>query len=145
MSIRTLADCINNQPPISIAATATVLDAARMMAEKRCGSILVISKDKALAGIFTERDLLMKVVAPARDPADTRIAEVMTPTPRTALPTMPVSHALVLMRDGAFRHLPVVDNAGNVLGIFSIRDTLTSELIDADRITSHQEQLGAVL
>lgn len=142
---RTLAECIHDQAPLAVATSASVLDAAQLMAERRCGSVLVVSVDKALIGIFTERDLLVKVVAPSRDPATTRIADVMTPGPRTALPTMPVSHALVLMRDGGFRHLPVVDEHDRILGIFSIRDTLTSELIDADVITAHQEQLGAVL
>lgn len=142
---RTLADCILDQRPLSVATTTSVLHAAQLMADKHCGSVLVVSHEQELVGIFTERDLLVKIVARGRDPSTTQIADVMTATPRTALATMPVSHALVLMRDGGFRHLPVVDAQDRVLGVFSIRDTLTSELLDADLITAHQEHLGAVL
>ena len=145
MSDRTLADCIDNQQPISILSSASVLEAARMMAAEHCGSILVVSTAGNLTGIFTERDLLTKVVAKALEPATTKVADVMTAAPRTASPTMPVSHALILMRDGGFRHLPIVNERGSVLGIFSMRDTLTSELIDADSITRHQEHLGKML
>ncbi len=145
MTDRTLADCITAHPPLTLTADATVLDAARLMAARRCGSVLVLTPNGALAGIFTERDLLIKVVAAERAPAATRIDDVMTRAPRTAQPTMPVSHALVLMRDGGFRHLPVVDADERVLGMFSIRDTLTCELADADEISAHQEHLGTVL
>ena len=78
---RTLADCIQNHPPLTITATASVLDAARLMVERHCGSVLVVSTDKSLIGGFTERDLLVKVVARSLDPASTRIANVMTPAP----------------------------------------------------------------
>lgn len=142
---RTLADCIHNQKLVSVRSTVSVLDAARVMTANQCGSVLVVSDTQALVGIFTERDLLAKVVAKELDPAITRISSVMTATPRTAAATMLVSHALLLMRDGGFRHLPVLGNDGALLGVFSMRDSLTSELDDADRITSHQERLSSVL
>lgn len=142
---RTLADCISTQLPVSIAASASVFEAACAMAQQRCGSILIYTQDRTLAGIFTERDLLNKVVALGRDPANTQVGDVMTANPRTAQAHMQVSHALVLMRDSGFRHLPVIDGENQVCGIFSIRDTLTSELADADRITSHHEHLSSVL
>ena len=145
MSNRTLADCINNQKLISISSTASVLEAAKLMAAKKCGSILVVSDKQALTGIFTERDLLSKVVVKELDPAITKVSSVMTSTPRTAAASMLVSHALLLMRDGGFRHLPVLGDDGAVLGIFSMRDSLASELVDADRITTHQEHLSSVL
>ena len=145
MSNRTLADCINNQKLISISSTASVLEAAKLMAAKKCGSILVVSDKQALTGIFTERDLLSKVVVNELDPSITKVSSVMTKTPRTAPASMPVSHALLLMRDGGFRHLPVLGDDGAVLGIFSMRDSLASELVDADRITTHQEHLSSVL
>lgn len=145
MSNRTLAECISDQKLISVLSSVSVLDVARMMAAKRCGSILVVSETEALVGIFTERDLLSKVVAKELDPSKTLVSTVMTATPRTAPATMLVSHALILMRDGGFRHLPIVGDDGAVMGIFSMRDTLTSELIDADRITNHQEHLSSIL
>lgn len=145
MSNRTLGDCLSNQKLISVLSSVSVLEAAKLMAAKKCGSILVVSQTQALVGIFTERDLLSKVVVNEMDPAITRVSKVMTATPRTAPTSMPVSHALLLMRDGGFRHLPVLGDDGAVLGIFSMRDSLTSELIDADQITSHQEHLSSIL
>ena len=137
MSNRTLGDCINNQKLISVLSSVSVLEAAKLMAAKKCGSLLVVSKTQALVGIFTERDLLSKVVVNEMDPAITRVSNVMTATPRTAPSSMPVSHVPLLMRDGGFRHLPVLGDDGAVLGVFSMRDSLASELIDADQITNH--------
>ncbi len=145
MPQRTLADCLGQRTPIALIASVSVLDAARIMAKNHCGSILVVADHGDLIGIFTERDLLTKVVAQGLDTGKTAIGEVMTPDPRTAHKSMPTSHALTLMRDGGFRHIPVLDDHGEILGVFSIRDALTSELIDADRIAEQQEVIGALL
>ncbi len=88
MSNRTLAECIGDQKLISVLSSVSVFDAVRMMDAKRCGSILVVSETRALAGIFTERDLLSKVVAKALDPSMTLISSVMTAVPRTAPASM---------------------------------------------------------
>ena len=98
----------------------TVRDAARRMAEQRCGSILVV-EDGRLLGIFTERDLLVRVVAVGLEPTMTRLRDVMTADPETIGAEEPVAEAVRRMDEGAFRHLVVV-NSGRVLGVISTRD-----------------------
>jgi len=98
----------------------TVRMAAARMAAHRCGSILVCENVK-LRGIFTERDLLARVVAGGRDPAKTRLAEVMTPDPATIEEAAPVAEAVRRMDEGRFRHLPVLEGE-RVLGVISLRD-----------------------
>lgn len=98
----------------------TVCDAAKRMAENRCGSILVMERERLL-GIFTERDLLTRVVARGRNPAETRLAEVMTTDIETIEGGETIEEAIRRMDEGAFRHLPVVEG-GRVLGVLSVRD-----------------------
>ena len=98
----------------------TIREAAARMAEHRCGSILVCADEK-LHGIFTERDLLARVVAGGRDPARTQLVEVMTPDPATIEAAEPVAEAARRMGEGRFRHLPVLEG-GHVLGVISLRD-----------------------
>lgn len=107
----------------------TVRDAARRMAEHSCGSVLVMGRrGDALAGIFTERDLLVRVVAAGLDPARTPVAEVMTADPETIGADAPVRDAVRRMDEGAFRHLPVVGGDGRVVGVLSVRDVPVLEL-----------------
>lgn len=145
MPNRILADCLSHRAPLALQTSINVLEAAKVMTRNHCGSVLVIDAQNDLVGIFTERDLLNKVVSKGLDTTKTTIGEVMTADPRTAHKSMPTSHALILMRDGGFRHIPVLDDNGAILGVFSIRDALTSELIDADRITEQQEIISALL
>ena len=105
----------------------TVRDASRRMAEHNCGSVLVVGGDGALVGIFTERDLLVRVVALGRDPAATPVAEVMTREPETIGVEVPVRDAVRRMDEGAFRHMPVVEG-GRVVGVISARDVPVLEL-----------------
>jgi CBS domain-containing protein len=98
----------------------TVCDAAKRMAEQGCASILVI-EDERLLGIFTERDLLVRVAAAGLDLATTKLRDVMTADPETIGAEEPVEDAVRRMDAGAFRHLVVVDG-GRVLGVVSTRD-----------------------
>jgi CBS domain-containing protein len=141
---RAIRSIIEDQKPVTANAEITVAAAARLMKERRVGAILVLEEGK-LAGIFTERDAVFRVVAEGRDPAGTRIAEVMTANPRTITPDRPFGHALHLMYEGGFRHVPVVDN-GRPLGVVSSRDALGPELkqfvADLDTRTHIAEILG---
>jgi CBS domain-containing protein len=112
-------------PLVAISENATVGEAARRMRDARCGSILV-TEDERLIGIFTERDVMNRVVAEGLDPERTSVSQVMTRSPRTVEPDTPTIVALRIMDDGGFRHLPVVDK-GRILGIVSRRDFLSSE------------------
>ena len=141
---RPIRSIIEDQKPVTANAEITVAAAARLMKERRVGAILVLKEGK-LAGIFTERDALFRVIAEGRDPAKTRVAEVMTANPRTITPDRPFGHALHLMYEGGFRHVPVVDN-GRPLGVVSSRDALGPDLkqfiADLDTRTHIGEILG---
>ncbi len=108
------------------APTTTVLAAAKTMAEKQVGAILVVDADQ-LVGIFTERDALFRVLARGLPPQSTPLADVMTPGPKTIPPGKSFGHAMLVMQDGRFRHLPVVDK-GKLIGIVSARDALDPDL-----------------
>jgi CBS domain-containing protein len=141
---RPVRSIIEDQKPITASADITVAAAARLMKEHRIGALLVL-QDGRLAGIFTERDALFRVIAEGRDPKKTRIAEVMTANPRTIAPDRPFGHALHLMYEGGFRHVPVVDN-GRPLGVVSARDALGPDLqqfvAELDKRTHIGEILG---
>ena len=98
----------------------TVRDAAERMAEQGCGSILVV-EDERLLGIFTERDLLVRVAAAGLELTTTRLRDVMTADPETIGAEEPVREAVRRMDEGALRHLVVV-SGGRVLGVVSTRD-----------------------
>lgn len=99
-----------------------VIDAVRAMNHKGVGALLVMDGDRAI-GIFTERDVLRRIVDVDRDPAITRVVEVMTPDPRSVLLETRVSDAMDLMTSGRFRHLPVMED-GQVVGMVSIGDVM---------------------
>src|SRR5688500_15998986 len=123
---RPVRSIIEDQPPVTATADMTVAAASRLMKHKRVGAILVVEEGR-LAGIFTERDALFRVIAEGRSPEMTTLAEVMTENPRTIAPDRPFGHALHLMYEGEFRHVPVVEN-GRPLGMVSARDALGPDL-----------------
>ncbi len=104
----------------------TVLKAAELMSERGIGG-LVVTEGGRLVGIFTERDILRRVVAPRRDPAATKVAEVMT-TPVTACaPDTPVEECAAMMTGKRIRHLPVVSERG-LAGVITIGDVLAFQV-----------------
>ena len=109
----------------SLGPSATVLEAALLMNERGIGSVIVIDKDR-LAGIFTERDVLRRVVAEQRDPATTKLADVMTSPVACAAPHTTLDEIRQVMRERRIRHVPVV-NAKRVLGMISIGDLNKAE------------------
>lgn len=126
MPQRPVSAIIENQSPVTASAGITVSEAARLMKQNHAGALLVVEGGR-LAGIFTERDALFRVIAEGRNPETTHLAEVMTSNPRTIAPDRPFGHALHLMYEGEFRHVPVVDN-GRPLGMVSARDALEPDL-----------------
>lgn len=103
------------QPP-----DASVRQAARIMAEHRIGAVPVVER-RNLIGIFTERDIVVRVIAAGRDADRTRLEEVMTRRPETVSVSCPLLEALEVMISCGFRHLPVMA-AGDVVGVISMRD-----------------------
>jgi CBS domain-containing protein len=128
MQMRSLRSIVTGRPAVTVSRNATVVDAARQMKQRNVGSVLVVDGDR-LAGIFTERDALFRVLAAARDPATTTLGDVMTPQPQTMHPDEPFVRALRVMHEGKFRHLPVVE-FGRPLGVVSVRDALDDDLVE---------------
>jgi len=116
---------------------AFVATAARRMATRNVGAILVVEGDRLL-GVFTERDIVFRVVAPGLDARTTRIADVMTADPITIHPDKPFGYALVVMHREGFRHLPVVKD-GKLVGIVSARSALDPELEEFASETSRRK------
>ena len=104
----------------------TVCAAARLMADKNVGAVMVV-ENELLVGIFTERDAVFRVIAKGLDAVATRLSEVMTSAPKTLDPNKSYGHALVLMQENGFRHVPVIEN-GRPVGIVSSRNALDPDL-----------------
>ena len=104
----------------------TVSKAAKLMANKNVGAVMVVENER-LVGIFTERDAVFRVIARGRDAQTTRLAEVMTTAPLTVDPDKSYGHALLIMYENGFRHVPVIEN-GKPVGIVSSRNALDPEM-----------------
>ncbi len=102
---------------------ASVCDAVREMNAKGVGALLVRDDARRPTGIFTERDVLRRVVDADLDPATTRVVEVMTPNPVTIDVDARVEEAMALMTERRFRHLPVMEG-GQTAGLVSIGDLM---------------------
>ncbi|UKV15066.1 CBS domain-containing protein [Thalassospiraceae bacterium SW-3-3] len=99
----------------------SVMDAVNTMTERKIGAVIIVDNSARLAGIFTERDLVNRVVAKGLDAASTPLEQVMTANPDTLGPDDTAMNALELMSARRYRHLPVVDGE-TVVGMVSIRD-----------------------
>lgn len=143
MSQRLIKDVIKNQNVATLPSTATVREAAKAMAKRRIGAILVI-EDGVLAGIFTERDGLFRVLAEGLDPETTPLSAVMTRTMMTIAPDKPLINALHLMHEYGFRHMPVVVKSVPV-GMLSVRDALDFELVTLLKDIEKKEVLTEIL
>jgi len=117
---REMADIIRNQKPLKLPPSATVQEACTHMHARRIGAVLVTNPNNELIGIFTGRDAV-RILAEARDAASTELRHVMTEKPDCLPPRHTAIDALRLMRDGGFRHVPVV-HEGQVVGIVSRGD-----------------------
>ncbi|XAM00508.1 CBS domain-containing protein [Phycisphaeraceae bacterium D3-23] len=106
---------------LSVTPNTSVLDAAILMNEKRVGALLVV-EGETMQGIFTERDILRRVVAEEKLPADVAVGQVMTRELVCCPPDTTVEQARMIFRDKRIRHLPVVDEKGKPLGVMSIGD-----------------------
>lgn len=117
---------VMRRKPLTAAPKTVVSKAAKLMAARNVGAILIV-EDHRLVGILTERDVLFRVVAPGLDARVTRLADVMTRTPHTVAPDKPFGYALLVMHENGFRHLPVVEG-GKIIGIVSSRSAMDPDL-----------------
>lgn len=122
----------------------TVSEAAKRLAAKNTGAVLVMEGD-VLIGIFTERDAVFRVLAKGLDATSTLLREVMTPNPATVAPNTSYGHALLIMQERRFRHVPVVEN-GRVLGIVAARNAMDPQLeefVSEARRREHYREVDA--
>ena len=100
----------------------SVLEAARLMTERNIGALPVLREGR-LVGIFSERDVMTRVVAAGRSPGSTKLSEVMTPYPRTVTPEETIENCLFMMKEFGFRHLPICSGE-EFVGLVSVRDLM---------------------
>jgi CBS domain-containing protein len=138
MTNRPMGEIVRHQKPVTLPPSASLQEACRRMHEARIGAILVIEAGGRLVGIFTGRDAV-RGVAEGRG-GDVPLAEAMTRDPDTMRPGQTAIEALRLMRDGGFRHVPVVVE-GRIAGIVSIGDFRPEEQARLDEETGYWEIL----
>ena len=145
MPERTVLQSMTRRHVLSLGPAASVHDAACAMTRANCGSVLIIDSAGTMQGILTERDLMTRVLAKGLDANATAVTQVMTRNPRCVGPETKVADAVVIMIERGFRHLPVVDPGGRVLGVFSARDALPREVNTAADLAEFNEQVNDAL
>lgn len=145
MAERTVFQSMSQRHVVSLPPTANVWEAACVMTKANCGSVLIIDTTGTMLGILTERDLMTRVLAKALNPQTTHVSEVMTNNPQTVGPDLKVSEAVLIMIERGFRHLPIVSPASKILGVFSVRDALPSEIGNAVSLAEFHDQVNDAL
>ena len=120
-----------SRKPISVPETATVLEAVRTMVKERIGAVVVM-KGKKMTGIFSERDVLDKIVLKRRDPAKTPVSAVMTSDVLSIPAPGDESEAATTMAEHHIRHLPIVDGKKKVVGVVSLRHVMEDRIADLE-------------
>jgi CBS domain-containing protein len=116
-------DCLSPKPPIVVESTATVQEVLRTMIQRRVGSVFVVNGE-SIAGVFTERDALIRLGVRAGEFAQEPISRFMTPNPRSLTGDARIAFAVHRMDLGGYRHVPIVDGQGRAVGVISVRDIL---------------------
>lgn len=111
---------------ISVKPNTTVIETLEIMAKFNIGAVVVMNDENELVGIFSERDYARKGIVQGRKAKSTSMEEVMTPKVFTVGPDMTVRECMELMSERKFRHLPVKDENGNVIGVLSVGDIVTA-------------------
>jgi CBS domain-containing protein len=126
-------------PPVVVAPEDSIMTAVEKMCDVGVGAVVVV-KNGDVVGIFTERDLLTRVVRPGVSTLNTPISKVMTPNPTVARAEMEASEAFEFMTEKNIRHLPIVDAHGKLQGTLSIRHLMRSVV---EHLSRELESLNA--
>jgi CBS domain-containing protein len=126
MYSRQVREVMEHEKLLTATPDISVSKAAKLMAKRKVGAVMIVERG-SLVGIFTERDLVLRVVAQDRDARATLLAEVMTPSPQSVGPEKTFGYAMLMMQEHGFRHVPVVED-GRVIGIVSVRNALDPDL-----------------
>jgi CBS domain-containing protein len=128
--VKPVLEIVEHQEVHCVSKDSTVLETAQRMASWKVGAVIVLEEER-LVGIFSERDLMTRVVCKGLLPAETPVNQVMTPNPVVVDSHSTVEQCLRIMTQAKCRHLPVVHD-GNLVGILSIRDLLQSDIRQKD-------------
>jgi CBS domain-containing protein len=126
----------------AVPADATVERAIRTMLDRHVGAVAVIDEKQRVAGIFTERDVLRRLSLGEHDPRKIFVREVMTTPVEMATEATTAGEALATMVERHYRHLPIVDDDGRLLGMLSIRNVLQAQI---DTLTSQLDQARSIV
>lgn len=121
--------------------TDTVQTAAQRMHARNVGTLVVVNPQHEPIGIVTDRDLALRVLSLGGDPLRIKVGDVMTRDPRTVQEDVEIEETLRFMRSGPFRRMPVVDDAGRLVGLISLDDilhSLATEFRGVDRLLQHE-------
>jgi CBS domain-containing protein len=143
MPSRSVRAVVTGQRVVTAGPDMPVDKAARLMHEHGVGALPVVQAGR-LIGIFTERDGLFRVLAEGLSARKTTLADVMTRDPHTIHPDKPVRNALMMMHEGGYRHVPVVEQ-GRLLGMVSARDALDPELDEFSAEMLKREHISQIL
>ena len=124
-------DLVKDRKVLTTDADSTVLEASRFMMENRIGAVPVL-RNGELVGIFSERDIMNRVVAAGRAPGTTKVSEVMTSNPKTVGMDETIENCLFMMREFGFRHVLITDGK-SVKGLVSLRDILLRYVGELER------------
>jgi len=126
----------------SVQASATAEQAIREMLERHVGAVAVIDGEQRVAGIFSERDVLRRLSLSGHDPRKISVREVMTTPVEMATRATTAGEALATMVERHYRHLPIVDDDGRLLGMLSMRNLLQAQI---DMLTGQLDQARSVV
>ncbi|KAF8898371.1 CBS-domain-containing protein [Infundibulicybe gibba] len=132
-------------PALTVPENITVAEASQLCAAKRTDCVLVVDDDEGLSGIFTAKDLAYRVTAEGLDPHTTPVNQIMTRNPMVTRDTTSATEALQLMVSKHFRHLPVCNEDGNVVGLLDITKVFHEALGKVERSSAASEQLFSAM
>ncbi|MEJ2028008.1 MAG: CBS domain-containing protein [Limibacillus sp.] len=136
-----MPDIVSDQDISFLKPDDRVSSAIDLMTDRKIGAVL-IAEEGRLAGIFTERDVLHRLVKAKKDLVNTPLRDVMTADPMCVQPDAPALAALQIMTEKGFRHLPVVTAEGEIVGIVSIRDLYGAVLSELEADVRQRDQLN---
>ncbi|CED85275.1 Phox/Bem1p [Phaffia rhodozyma] len=132
-------------PALTVPEGMSVADASQLCAAKRTDCVLVVDDEEGLSGIFTAKDLAFRITAESLDPRNTPVSAIMTRNPMVTRDTTSATEALQLMVSRGFRHLPVCNEEGDVVGLLDITKVFHEALAKVERGSSASAQLSAAL
>ena len=139
--MRTLKQMLagKQRPPVVVAPIDTVFHALTLMAQHDIGALLVLDGEK-LVGIFSERDYARKIMLHGKSSKETLVREIMSDRVAYVTPATTLDECMALMTERRFRHLPVLSEAGEVLGVISIGDLVKETISNQQMIISELER-----